>query len=134
VAPVKYELGFYIPEDDILHCHCSENLKSYTLSDSSRANPSDATCTNQHIQKFVGMLVLMETVRENAKRSPEHEEAGRETAGLFRALRRVTGGGAAICACLVLSEDPFDTHEPQQTVCLEAWNGHCSTGQLPFCT
>jgi hypothetical protein len=26
---VKYELGFYIPEDDILHSHCSENLKSY---------------------------------------------------------------------------------------------------------
>jgi hypothetical protein len=25
---VKYELGFYIPEDDILHSHCRENLKS----------------------------------------------------------------------------------------------------------
>jgi hypothetical protein len=30
VLPVKYELGFYIPEDDILHSHCRENLKSYT--------------------------------------------------------------------------------------------------------
>jgi hypothetical protein len=29
VSPVKYELGFYIPEDDILHSHCLENLKSY---------------------------------------------------------------------------------------------------------
>jgi hypothetical protein len=29
VSPVKYELGFYIPEDDILHSHRSENLKSY---------------------------------------------------------------------------------------------------------
>jgi hypothetical protein len=26
---VKYELGFYIPEDDILHSHRRENLKSY---------------------------------------------------------------------------------------------------------
>jgi hypothetical protein len=26
---VKYELGFYIPEDGILHSHCRENLKSY---------------------------------------------------------------------------------------------------------
>jgi hypothetical protein len=26
---VKYELGFYIPEDDILHRHRRENLKSY---------------------------------------------------------------------------------------------------------
>jgi hypothetical protein len=30
VSPVKYELGFYIPEDGILHSHRRENLKSYT--------------------------------------------------------------------------------------------------------
>jgi hypothetical protein len=29
---VRYELGFYIPEDDILYSHCRENLKSYTRS------------------------------------------------------------------------------------------------------
>jgi hypothetical protein len=29
VSPVKYELGFYIPEDDILHSQRRENLKSY---------------------------------------------------------------------------------------------------------
>jgi hypothetical protein len=28
VSPVKYELGFYIPEG-ILRSHCSENLKCY---------------------------------------------------------------------------------------------------------
>jgi hypothetical protein len=28
---VKYKLGFYIPEDDILHSHCRENLKTYKL-------------------------------------------------------------------------------------------------------
>jgi hypothetical protein len=28
VSPVKYELGFYIPEDDILHSHC-QFLQSY---------------------------------------------------------------------------------------------------------
>jgi hypothetical protein len=26
---VRYGLGFYIPEDDILHSHRRENLKSY---------------------------------------------------------------------------------------------------------
>jgi hypothetical protein len=26
---LKYELGFYIPEDDILHSHRRENLKSF---------------------------------------------------------------------------------------------------------
>jgi hypothetical protein len=27
--PVRYELGFYISEKDILHSHRLENLKSY---------------------------------------------------------------------------------------------------------
>jgi hypothetical protein len=31
VSPVKYELGFHIPEDDILHSHRRENLKSYMV-------------------------------------------------------------------------------------------------------
>jgi hypothetical protein len=29
VSPVKYELGFYIPDDSILLSHRLENLKSY---------------------------------------------------------------------------------------------------------
>jgi hypothetical protein len=29
VLPVQYDLGFYIPEDGILHSHRSENLISY---------------------------------------------------------------------------------------------------------
>jgi hypothetical protein len=29
VSPVKYELGFYIPEDDILHSRHRDNPKSY---------------------------------------------------------------------------------------------------------
>jgi hypothetical protein len=33
VSPVKYELGFYIPEGAILHSYCRENLKSYNLSE-----------------------------------------------------------------------------------------------------
>jgi hypothetical protein len=32
VFPVRYELGFYTPEDGILHSHRGENLKSYTVS------------------------------------------------------------------------------------------------------
>jgi hypothetical protein len=28
---VRYKLGFYIPEDTILHSHRSENLKSYIM-------------------------------------------------------------------------------------------------------
>jgi hypothetical protein len=32
VSPVKYKLGFYILEDDILHSHRSGNLKSYIAS------------------------------------------------------------------------------------------------------
>jgi hypothetical protein len=29
VSPVRYELGFYISEDDVLHSHRREKLKSY---------------------------------------------------------------------------------------------------------
>jgi hypothetical protein len=29
VSPVKYELDFYIPEDDTLHSHRREHLKPY---------------------------------------------------------------------------------------------------------
>jgi hypothetical protein len=31
VYPVRYELGFYIPEDGILHSHRRENLKPYIV-------------------------------------------------------------------------------------------------------
>jgi hypothetical protein len=31
VSAVRYELGFYIPEDGILHSHRRGNLKSYTV-------------------------------------------------------------------------------------------------------
>jgi hypothetical protein len=30
MSPVKYKLGFYIPEDGIPHSQCCENLKSNT--------------------------------------------------------------------------------------------------------
>jgi hypothetical protein len=30
VSPVRYQLDFYILEDDIIHSHWFENLKSYT--------------------------------------------------------------------------------------------------------
>jgi hypothetical protein len=29
MSPVRYELGFYIPEDDMLHSHGREDFKSY---------------------------------------------------------------------------------------------------------
>jgi hypothetical protein len=31
MSPVRYELGFYIPEDDILHSHRSESLVFYVI-------------------------------------------------------------------------------------------------------
>jgi hypothetical protein len=30
VSPVRYELGFYIPEESSLHSHPREDLKPYT--------------------------------------------------------------------------------------------------------
>jgi hypothetical protein len=31
VSSVRYELGFFIPEDDILHSHRRDSLKSYIV-------------------------------------------------------------------------------------------------------
>jgi hypothetical protein len=31
VSPVKYELGFYIPEDDILHSQRRTHIKYYRM-------------------------------------------------------------------------------------------------------
>jgi hypothetical protein len=31
MSPVRYDLGFYIPEDGILHSRRRENLKSYMV-------------------------------------------------------------------------------------------------------
>jgi hypothetical protein len=31
VSPVKYEMAFYIPDDDILHSHRRVNLKLYRV-------------------------------------------------------------------------------------------------------
>jgi hypothetical protein len=31
MSPVRYELGFYIPEDDILHSDRRKNIKSHLL-------------------------------------------------------------------------------------------------------
>jgi hypothetical protein len=31
VSPVKYVLGFYVPEDDILHSDCRENVRTYMV-------------------------------------------------------------------------------------------------------
>jgi hypothetical protein len=44
VSPVKYELGFYIPEDDILHSHRRENHKSYILPLCSPQIPRERRC------------------------------------------------------------------------------------------
>jgi hypothetical protein len=38
VSSMKYELGFYSPEDDILHSHCRENFKSYIAFTGRREN------------------------------------------------------------------------------------------------
>jgi hypothetical protein len=43
VSPVKYELGFYIPEDDNLHSDRREHLKHYKT-ESSLRKPGDGQC------------------------------------------------------------------------------------------
>jgi hypothetical protein len=41
MSPVRYELGFYIPEDAILHSHRRENLKSYNTTSRLRSRSNN---------------------------------------------------------------------------------------------
>jgi hypothetical protein len=53
VSPVKHELGFYIPEDDILHSHRRENLKSYiTIHASSSPSPIIPSAYHKTVPKM----------------------------------------------------------------------------------
>jgi hypothetical protein len=49
VSPVRYELGFYIPEDGILHSHRSENLNLSLLIPDIRTQLLQNTCPQIHV-------------------------------------------------------------------------------------
>jgi hypothetical protein len=52
VFPVRYEQGFYIPVDDILHSHCREHLRYF--------RDSCSLDCNIHIRVFEGAFRLYE--------------------------------------------------------------------------
>jgi hypothetical protein len=61
VSPVKYEIHFYISEDDILYSHRRENLKSYIQTKcSSILQPTDTlikwSCARKHMSPFYDLL------------------------------------------------------------------------------
>jgi hypothetical protein len=51
VSPVRYEIGFYIPEDDILHSHCRDNVKYYTA-----AVWAERQAVNHHAEASIALL------------------------------------------------------------------------------
>jgi hypothetical protein len=51
---VKYELGVYIPEDDILHSHSRENLRSYKETVLT-GDTTDTLCAPVEVQAVVRM-------------------------------------------------------------------------------
>jgi hypothetical protein len=62
VLSVRYERGFYIPEDDILHSHRRENLKSYIVNEVLEASVSYVSSnkgTNQCISVPSSNYTLM---------------------------------------------------------------------------
>jgi hypothetical protein len=58
MSPVRYELDFYIPEDDILHRHRRENLKSCTSLSSPRERDHYASRQFDSISKDLFKLHL----------------------------------------------------------------------------
>jgi hypothetical protein len=76
VSPVRYKLGFYIPEDGILHSHRLENLKSYEV---------------ESLRKLAVVLLdghQLGNTKENHERTQSHQ-IGRFTA---RDTKRVHTG------------------------------------------
>jgi hypothetical protein len=57
VSPVRYKLGFYIPEDGILHRHRRENLESYISSilADSEINPTNVD-RYSHVTPWVSLI------------------------------------------------------------------------------
>jgi hypothetical protein len=52
MSPVRYELGFYIPEDDIVHSHRRKNLKSYISIDTLHIWSGDYMHTERRTQEW----------------------------------------------------------------------------------
>jgi hypothetical protein len=61
VSPVKYEVGFYIPEDDILHSHRRENVNSYKVS--TELFPSNGCSTVACFQDCYSGMIYMSQYR-----------------------------------------------------------------------
>jgi hypothetical protein len=56
VSTVKYDLGFYIPEDDILHSHRRGNLKSYQACSCSNYAGSEKSDSRHAVNCMRGAL------------------------------------------------------------------------------
>jgi hypothetical protein len=82
VSPVKYELGFYIPEDDNLHSDRHEHLKSYKfmLSTTSQADPCDAISLDS-LHHWIGENIHSILGGQPLDFHPVQSLTGGETAG-----------------------------------------------------
>jgi hypothetical protein len=58
VSPVKYKLGFYIPED-ILHSHRRENLKSYSIKEVKETARGQERAVETMKKKKKKMMMMM---------------------------------------------------------------------------
>jgi hypothetical protein len=54
VSPVRYELGFYIPEDDILHSDRREHLRSYKSENQQQLHVHGQSDTESEIRIYFG--------------------------------------------------------------------------------
>jgi hypothetical protein len=61
MSPVRYELGFYILEGDILHSHCHENIKSYhtTQFKKNLTQSSEQGCGSKRAILLLLLLLMM---------------------------------------------------------------------------
>jgi hypothetical protein len=74
VSPVKYELGFYIPEDGILHSDRRENLKTYTFRSYLRSEAFTANESNVKGPSAVSVLTKHSRLRRPGVDNGQEED------------------------------------------------------------
>jgi hypothetical protein len=117
VSPVKYELGFYIPEDCILHSHCRENLKSYMLSFTfiSEVRPNKSSTSHTITAVCVPLLADDPYYCGLRARVPNFVKSskGKDTAGRYPAS--TLSGGVSQPSSMVHQFHQYQAiHHPQQ--------------------
>jgi hypothetical protein len=97
VSSVKYELGFYIPEDDILHSHRREPLRSYIVDFACSLTGVDVIPTAAVTRLFRPSHTSQKTITFKLTAVETSVLTGDESFAWFRCISPGLSDAAVIC-------------------------------------